>query len=134
VTDDFRSTHMARDFAEMAFGLTDITASFWKPLMKGVGRYHLEMSALNARNTQAVMTWAQSVSGALNPIDVLNANMQLGAAIVRNASETLPRVAGALSQAAEPVLPVQVIPLPLVPRRAVEPSHQPHGEDERRVA
>lgn len=104
------SRSVARDFADLGFGLMDASAIFWKPVFNGSGRWFLELAALNAKNLRAGIDWTQQI--AAQPTKAIDANLQLYGQLAKNFQDSVPRISGAMTRAAEPVAPIKVIRFP----------------------
>lgn len=55
-------TSPAHDVFEVMFQAADLWSSCWLPMMKGAGRWQLEMSQLAAKQARAAMTLGQRLS------------------------------------------------------------------------
>jgi hypothetical protein len=86
----------------------------WQPLLKSIGRTHLEVAGFQARQTRALVHWSHRVMRATTPADYLAANTQLWETAFEQYVDVAPRVAAAVETAAEAVAPSTVHNLPEV--------------------
>jgi hypothetical protein len=94
------------------FEAADLTSYFWQPILKSVGRTHLEFAGLQARQTRAIVHWTHRLMRATTPADYLAANAQLWETVVEQYVDAAPRVAAAVETVAEAVAPPTVHELP----------------------
>jgi hypothetical protein len=98
-------------FFHHIFDAADVASSFWQPILKAVGRTQLELASLQAQQAQAALHWTQQVLQPRTPVDIVNANAQLWAAMFEQCIGALPRVVAAVATASGTVAPVDR-PLP----------------------
>ncbi len=135
-------TSPAHDAFLLMFATTDMVSLFWQPLLKGVGRWQLELAQAGAKQSRAAIEFGQRMTRVTNPIDLVNAQMlywqQIGQ-VYSNASQNLTQ---ALERATEPPADVEIFPVvnPVVKKRRhdtlrLEDLSPQHGhEDQRKVA
>jgi hypothetical protein len=129
------NTSVVYDFFNTAFEAADMAATFWQPMLKGVGRTQLELANLNARQGQAFMVWARAISSAPHPMSVMAANAQLFQSMTQGYADFAPRVAAAVSQATEPAAAFEILTLPARAKsRDRIHLNEPGDEAPRRVA
>lgn len=114
------NTEMYRDFFNMAFEMTDVMSVWWQPVLKGVGRAHLEFATLQSKTMQAAMSWNRAVASARQPDDLLRANYSFYTTVLNHCEDAAPRVTGAINTATEPVVGFQLLAMPARPRRRDE--------------
>lgn len=107
-----RPASMYFGFFQSIFDAVDMTSSFWQPMMKSVGRSHLELASLAARQGQAVVRWQHNVAAQQNPMGVLEANAQLWQDMVAEYTSFAPRMVAAVAQASRALPAFEVVPLP----------------------
>ncbi len=107
------NTSFYKDIFQMAFETADVMSFWWQPLVKGVGRAQLEIAGLQAKNLQAAMNWSRAIATAREPDDLLRANVGFCQSVLSHCEEAAPRVSGAMTKAAEPVVGFQLLPLPI---------------------
>ncbi len=107
------NTSFYKDIFQMAFETADVMSFWWQPLVKGVGRAQLEIAGLQAKNLQAAMNWSRAIVTAREPDDLLRANVGFCQSVLTHCEEATPRVSGAMTKAAEPVVGFQLLPLPI---------------------
>lgn len=104
------SASVAREFADLGFGMMDAAAIFWKPMFNGSGRWFLELAALNAKNMRAGIDWTQQITA--QPTKTFEANLRFCERLAENFQDSMPRIGGAMTRVAEPVAPLKVIRFP----------------------
>lgn len=114
--DSVRNTSLYYPVFQNMFEMADLTSSFWQPMLKAIGRTQLELAALQARQTQAVVHWAHQLTCPATPSDFFSANAQLWTAMMQDYLETAPRVTAAVETAAEAVAP-KILEMPTKPPR-----------------
>lgn len=108
---------MYQGYFEMVFAAADITAMWWQPLLKGIGRTHLELSAMQSRNAQAALAWTRDVGAARGVGDLQAANVRFYETVSGHIGDAIPRVSGALTQAAVPPPAFELVEMPVRQRR-----------------
>lgn len=116
-----------RDMAQFGFGLTDVVSAFWQPMLKGIGRFHLEAASLAASNTQAAFAYSRAASRAMTPVDHANAYREYIETLAANFNRSMPRVSGAISQATDTQTALEVITFPRLPD--ARPAHKVNPYD-----
>ena len=66
-------TSPAHDFFQVMFQAADVVGSFWQPMLKGAGRWQLEMSHLTAKQTRAAMQLSQTALRCDSPLALMDA-------------------------------------------------------------
>ena len=66
-------TSPAHDAFEVIFQAADLWASIWSPMLKGAGRWQLEMSQLAAKQARAAMTLGQRLARSENTDHMVDA-------------------------------------------------------------
>ncbi|CCB67397.1 MULTISPECIES: hypothetical protein [unclassified Hyphomicrobium] len=130
-----KTTSLYYPFFQNMFELVDVTSFAWQPILKAIGRTHLEFASSQSRQSRAVVHWAHQMTRPATPADFFHANMQLWAAVMLECFETAPRVAAVVETAAESVAP-KVLELPHKPMRdtLILLDRDPAGESVRKVA
>lgn len=130
-----KSTSLYYPLFQNMFELVDVTSFAWQPILKAIGRTHLEFAGSQARQSRAVVHWAHQMTRPATPADFFNANMQLWAAVMQECFESAPRVAAVVETAAESVAP-KVLELPHKPARdtLILLDRDTSGEGVRKVA
>ncbi len=93
-------TSPAHDFYEVLFQGTDIVSSYWQPMLKAVGRWHLEMSHLAAKQLRANMTLANSLARAGTSSSMTQAYREYWDELSNSYSEANRNITTALSRTA----------------------------------
>ncbi len=110
-------TSISKDFFEMALEATDMMSVWWQPVLKGFGRTQLEIAGLQSRNMQAAMAWGRAIATARQPDAILRANYTLYSTMLAHFEDAAPRVSIAMKTAAEPVVGVQLLAVPVKRQR-----------------
>lgn len=119
---------MYRDMAQFGFGLADVASAFWQPMLKGIGRFHLEAASLAASNTQAAFAYSRAASRAMTVTDHAEAYREYIETLAANFNRSMPRVTGAISQATDTRGPLEVITFPRMPE--ARPAHTVNPYDQ----
>jgi hypothetical protein len=112
-----RNTSLYYPAFQYMFEAVDMSASFWQPPLKAMGRAQLELANLQARQTRALVQWAYQWMRPIGPADIFNANAQLWSTIMQEFAETAPRVAAAVETATEAAARPAVLHMPAKPAR-----------------
>lgn len=109
-------TSPAYDMFQVMFQGTDMISSFWQPMLKGVGRWQLEIAQAGTRQTRAAMALGQRVVRATGPGDVLEAYRDYWTDVSGVYSDASRNIATAIVRAAPHAA---VLELPVTPRKHV---------------
>lgn len=110
-----KNTSIYYPFFQNMFELADMTSFAWQPLLKAIGRTHLEFVGLQAKQTRAMVHWAHRLTRPATPADFFQANTQLWTVMLQGYLDSAPRVAAAVETATEVVAPKKVHELPAKP-------------------
>ncbi len=91
-------TSPAHDFYEVLFQGTDIVSSYWQPMLKAVGRWHLEISHLAAKQLRANMMLANNLARAGTSSSMTQAYREYWDELSHSYSEANRNIATALSR------------------------------------
>ena len=109
------NTSFYYQFYQNMFEMADLTSFAWQPMLKAIGRTHLEFAGLQARQTRAMVHWAHQLTRPASPADVYNANVQLWATMMQDYLDAAPRVAAAVETATEAVVSPAILEMPPKP-------------------
>lgn len=109
-------TSPAHDVFDVMFQAADLVSSYWTPMLKGVGRWQLEVSQMTVRQAQATMTLTQRLARCTRPDEVASLYREYWIEVGNHYADANRNIATALVRAAPNS---SVLQLPL--RRA--PSH-----------
>ena len=131
-------TSPTHDAFQLAFETADIFSLFWQPLLKGVGRWQLELAQAGAKQSRAAIEFGQRMTRVTSPIDVVNAQMLYWQQIGQVYSDANQNLTQALARATEPPAGIEILPVqkkrPHDTMR-LEDLTPPRGyEDQRKVA
>ncbi len=112
-----RNTSLYYPAFQYIFEAADMTASFWQPALKAIGRAQLEFAGLQAKQTRAFVHWAYQWMHPTGPAEIFNANAQLWSTIMQDYAEAAPRVAAAVETATEAATIPAILHLPAKPAR-----------------
>jgi hypothetical protein len=104
-TNPDRNTSLFYPFFQNMFDTADATSCFWQPILKAVGRTHLEFAGLQARQSRALLHWTHQMMQPATPSDFFNANAQLWSTLMSDYLTAAPRVAAAVDTVADAVAP-----------------------------
>ena len=107
-----RNTSMTHDCFQMMFESADLYSSFWQPMLKGVGRWHLEMANLNAKHGQAALQLGRDVAHSFTPADVAQSYGKYWQTVSSQYTASSERIAASVSQTVQAPLTSEVVPLP----------------------
>jgi hypothetical protein len=108
------NTSLFYPFFQNMFETADATSCFWQPLLKAIGRTHLEFAGLQSRQSRALLHWTHQMMQPATPSDFFNANAQLWSTLMSDYLAAAPRVAAAVETAADAVTPT-VLRVPAKP-------------------
>jgi hypothetical protein len=101
------------DYFQMMFESADLYSSVWQPMMKSVGRWHLEVANLGVRQGQAALQLSRDLARAWTPADALAANMRYLEATTQQYAQSSQRLAVTVSKAVEAQVEFEVVQLPV---------------------
>ena len=103
-------TSPAHDAFLVLFEATDIVSLFWQPMLKGVGRWQLELAQAGAKQSRAAIEFGQRMTRVTNPIDVVNAQVAYWQQIGQVYSDANQNITQAIVRAAEPPAGIEIFP------------------------
>lgn len=106
-------TSPAHDFYEVMFQGADLVSSFWQPMLKGVGRWQLEMAQLTAKQTRASVELGTRMTRATSVNSVLDAYSDYWSNVSGYYAEANRNISTALVRAAPHAA---VLELPMTPK------------------
>lgn len=83
-------------FYQTLFEMVDSTSLFWQPMLKAVGRSHLELAGLQARQCQAFVNWAYQVALPSSPAQIVKANVDLWQTLLDQTATSMRPLMGAV--------------------------------------
>ncbi len=104
-------TSPAHDAFLLMFEATDLVSLYWQPLLKGVGRWQLELAQAGAKQNRAAIEFGQRMTRASNPIDVVNAQVLYWKQIGDVYSDANQNITQAMARAAEPPAGIEIFPV-----------------------
>lgn len=111
--DKLATTSPSHDYFQMMFEGADLYASVWQPMLKSVGRWHLELANLGVRQGQAALQLSRDLSRSWTPADALAANVRYLEATTQQYAQSSQRLVATVSRAVEAQVPSQVLQLPV---------------------
>ncbi len=122
-------------YFQTIFEGADLLASFWQPMFKSVGRFHLEVAGLSVKQTQAALQLSRDLAKSLSPADVLAANTRYWEAVTAQCAVSGQRLSASITRAVELPPAFEVVKLPVKQPRdvIVIPDHAASYAD-RKVA
>ena len=103
-------TSPAHDAFLLMFETTDMVSLFWQPLLKGVGRWQLELVQVGSKQSRAAMEFGQRLARVTNPIDVINAQVHFWKQIGDVYTDANQNITQAITRAAEPPAGIEIFP------------------------
>ncbi len=103
-------TSPAHDAFLLMFETTDMVSLCWQPLLKGVGRWQLELAQAGARQSRAAIEFAHCMTQASNPFDVVNAQARYWEQVGQAYSDANQHITQALTRTTQPLPGIEVIP------------------------
>ena len=61
-------TPVSQDYFQLLFEGADLYSSFWRPMLKSAGRWHLEIAGLGAKQSQAALQLSRDLSRSMTPM------------------------------------------------------------------
>ena len=104
-------TSPTHDAFQLAFETADIFSLFWQPLLKGVGRWQLELAQAGAKQSRAAIEFGQRMGRVTNPTDMVNAQVVYWQQIGQVYSEANQHITQAMARAAEPPAGIEFSPV-----------------------
>lgn len=114
-------TSPANDVFEVMFQGADILSSFWQPMLKGIGRWQLEVAQLGAKQARATLELGHRVARAENPLVIGDAYRDYWSMVGGIYNEASRNIATAMVRAAPHAA---VLELPVMPRARVHDTLQ----------
>jgi hypothetical protein len=109
-------TSETQDYFRVMFDGADLISSFWQPMLKSVGRWHLEVAGLTVKQGQAALQLSRDLSRSMTPADVASAHARYWDAVTSQYSQSSQRLAASVARTVEAPRVSEVVPLPLKPR------------------
>lgn len=103
-------TSAAHDAFLLMFETTDMVSLFWQPLLKGIGRWQLELAQVGSKQSRAAIEFGQRIARVTNPIDVINAQVHFWKQIGDVYTDANQNIAQAITRAAEPPAGIEIFP------------------------
>lgn len=107
-------TSAVHDVYEVMFQAADMASAFWQPVLKGAGRWQLEMAHLAAKQTRAGLALGHRMARTTSPQGLLEAYHDYWGEIGSFYTDASRNIATALVRA---VPHAAVLELPVTPRR-----------------
>jgi hypothetical protein len=106
-------TAASQDYFQLFFEGADLYSSFWQPMLKSVGRWHLELAGLGVKNSQAALQLSRDLSRSLNPVDAVGASIRYWETVSSQYSQSSGRLAASVSRTVEAPFVSEIVALPL---------------------
>lgn len=111
------TTHVSptHDLFHMMFEGADMVSSFWQPMLKSVGRWHLEFAGLGMRHGQASIQLAHDLARSFTPLDAYAAHVRYWDRVSAQFNQSRERLAASTVQpaATAPLQKSDVVALPV---------------------
>ncbi|HPG89461.1 MAG TPA: hypothetical protein PLD46_07380 [Hyphomicrobium sp.] len=100
------------DIFQLMFEGADLVSSVWQPLLKSIGRWHLEVAGLGVKQGQAALQFSRDLSRCYTAGDVASAQIRYWDTVSSQYAQSSQRMAATVARAAEQPLASEVVPLP----------------------
>jgi hypothetical protein len=101
------------DYFLMMFEGADVYTALWQPLLKSVGRWHLEVAGLGVKQGQAALQLSRDLSRSWTPADAYAANIRFWETTSSLCAMSSQRLAATVVQAVDAPVMSDVVPLPV---------------------
>lgn len=108
-------TSPTHDFFQFLFEGTDMLSSFWQPVLKSVGRWHLEVAGIGVKHGQAAIKLTHELARSTSPMEAYAAHVRYWNEISSHVAQSQQRIAA--SAVTLPVAPLTSDVVPLVVKR-----------------
>lgn len=104
-------TSPTHDFFQFLFEGADMLSSFWQPVLKSAGRWHLEVAGLGIKHGQAAVKLSQDLARATSPMDAYAAHVRYWEAISSQFMQSQHRIVATTASIPGAPLTSDVVPL-----------------------
>ena len=122
------------DFFQIMFQSADTFSSVWQPMLKGVGRWHLEVANLGAKQGQATLQLSRDLARCWTAADVTAAYGRYWQAMTSQYTESSGRIAASVSQTVQSDVVSDVVAIPSKRSRDTMTIPDPAAFPDRKVA
>lgn len=90
----------------------DLVSSVWQPMLKSIGRWHLEVAGLSVKQTQAALQFSRDLSRCMSPGDFASAHIRYWDSVTSQYAQSSQRLAATTARTiAQPAETSEVVPL-----------------------
>lgn len=126
------NTPASQDYFEYMFESADLYSALWQPLLKSVGRWHLEVAGLGMKQAQAALQLSRDLSRSWTAADAAAANVRYWESVSAQYAQSSQRLMATVSRSIEQPLLSDVVSLPV--RRSHDMIVLPEAEAEALLA
>lgn len=106
-------TSPSHDYFQFMFEGADMFSAIWQPLMKSVGRWHLEVAGLGMKNGQAALKFSHDLARCWTPGDMAAANIRYWEVVSSQVAQSSQRIVATAHQVAEAPFVSEIVALPV---------------------
>lgn len=107
-----RPASPTHDFFQLFFESADMYSGMWQPLLKSVGRWHLEVAGLGMKQAQASLQLSRDLARSWTAGDAVAANVRYWDAVTSHYSQSSQRLAATVQRTVEAPFVPEVVPMP----------------------
>ena len=104
-------TSPTHDFFQFMFEGADLLSSFWQPVLKSVGRLHLEVAGIGIKHGQAAVKLSQELARSVSPLEAYAAHVRYWEAISAQFAQSQQRIVASSADLSGAPLTSDVVPL-----------------------
>lgn len=97
---------------EMMCEGADLVSSIWQPMLKSIGRWHLEVAGLGVKQTQAALQLSRDLTRCMTPGDFASAHIRYWDAVTSQYAQSSQRLAATTARTiAQPLEASEIVTL-----------------------
>lgn len=105
------------DIFQMMFESADLFSSIWQPMLKSVGRWHLEVAGLGVKHSQAALQFSRDLSRCYTAGDITSAQIRYWDSVSSQYALSSQRLAATVARAVELPAPAEASEVVTLPRK-----------------
>lgn len=106
------------DIFQMMFEGADLFSSIWQPMLKSVGRWHLEVAGLGVKHGQAALQFSRDLSRCYTAGDIASAQIRYWDSVSSQYAQSSQRLAATVARAVELPAAAEASEVVTLPRKA----------------
>lgn len=107
-----RPSSPSHDYYQYFFEGADLLSAMWQPLLKSVGRWHLEVAGLGMKHGQATLQLTRDLSRSMSPGDMVSAQIRYWDSVSAQYTQSSQRLAATVQRSVETPFAPEVFALP----------------------